>query len=120
MDVTTSFGLTGRQVETLLREARLTVNRNSIPQDVNGPWYTSGIRMGTPAMTTLGMKSKEMREIASILVELLKVATPEIVEKTGALSRAKAKVPLPMLQKAQERVRSLLLDFPLYPELCID
>ena len=120
MDVMASFGLTGRQAETILREARLTVNRNSIPQDINGPWYTSGIRMGTPAMTTLGMKEREMREIASLLVDLLKCAIPEIVEKTNAPSKAKAKVPQPMLQKTQERVNELLSHFPLYPELCID
>ena len=51
----TRFGLTGRHAETAMREAGLTLNRNAIPFDPNGPWYTSGIRVGTPAITTLGM-----------------------------------------------------------------
>src|SRR3989344_5011904 len=120
MDVVSSFGLNGRQAESLLRAARVTVNRNSIPRDANGPWFTSGIRMGTPAMTTLGMKVPEMREIASIIAELLKDAKPDIVEKTGAPSREKASVPSKATHRAQERVAELLKKFPLYPELLID
>jgi glycine hydroxymethyltransferase len=120
MDVMKSFQLTGRQAETLLREAGLTMNRNSIPQDVNGAWYTSGVRMGTPALTTLGMKEHEMGEIASIIVDLLKGAKPEIVEKTGQPSKAKASVDRRVLQNAKERVAHLLKQFPLYPELVID
>ena len=49
------YGLTGRQAETALREAGITLNRNVIPFDPNGSWYTSGARIGTPAVTTLGM-----------------------------------------------------------------
>ncbi|MBS0626161.1 MAG: glycine hydroxymethyltransferase [Verrucomicrobia bacterium] len=119
-DVATSFQLTGRQAETLLREARLTVNRNSIPRDINGAWYTSGVRMGTPAVTTLGMKPAEMKEIASIICELLKEGKPEIVEKTGQPSRAKASVEDRVLHRAQKRVAEILKRFPLYPELAID
>src|SRR6266545_2024327 len=57
------FGLSGRQAESALREAGVTVNRNVIPYDPNGAWYTSGVRVGTPAATTLGMGPAEMREI---------------------------------------------------------
>ena len=53
------IGLTGRQAETALREAFLTVNRNAVPFDPNGPWYTSGVRIGTAAATTLGMGKAE-------------------------------------------------------------
>lgn len=120
MDVASTFKLTGRQAETLLREARLTVNRNAIPRDVNGAWYTSGIRMGTPATTTLGMKPAQMKEIASIVYDLLKEAKPLPDEKTGGLSKAKAQVPPQVMHRAQERVADLLKDFPLYPELVID
>jgi glycine hydroxymethyltransferase len=120
LDVMSSFGLTGRQAETVLREAQLTANRNSIPQDVNGPWYTSGVRIGTPATTTLGMKQPEMKEIASILVELLRQATPDTVLKTGALSRARAIIAPEALGRARERVAELLKAFPLYPELFVD
>jgi glycine hydroxymethyltransferase len=120
MDMMKSFHLTGRQAESILREARLTVNRNAIPQDANGPWYTSGVRIGTPAITTLGMHKEEMREIASIIVDLLKETKPEIVENTKLPSRAKAVVPPKILQRSQERVAELLSRFPLYPEVVID
>ena len=120
MDVMTSFGLTGRMAESLLRSAHLTVNRNAIPQDANGPWYTSGIRLGTPALTTLGMNKEEMHEIASIIVHLLKDAKPDIVENTGAPSRAKAHADPKTLERAQKRVADLLSRFVLYPELAID
>ncbi len=116
-DVASRYHLTGRQAESLLRDAHLTVNRNAIPFDLNGPWYTSGIRMGTPATTTLGMGREEMEEIARIVVDLLKEAKPVIDEKTGNVSRAKATVPGETMQKARERVSSLLGEFPLYPEL---
>lgn len=120
MDVAKTFHLTGRQAETLLREARLTANRNAIPHDVNGPWYTSGVRMGTPATTTLGMKEAQMKEIASIIYELLKNGRGSIDEKTGAPSKAKAHVSQPVLDRARERVADILKEFPLYPELVID
>ena len=51
LDVTTSFGLAGRQAEAALLDAGVVTNRNSIPADPNGAWYTSGIRIGTPALT---------------------------------------------------------------------
>src|SRR5208283_2211039 len=58
-DVAASFGLTGRQAEAALLEAGVVTNRNSVPRDPNGAWYTSGIRLGTPALTTLGMGTSE-------------------------------------------------------------
>ena len=119
-NVAASFGLTGRQAETLLAEARLTVNRNAIPRDLNGPWYTSGIRLGTPALTTLGMKQEEMKEIASIIWDLLKEAKPAQDAKTGGPSRAKCVVDEKILNRARQRVADLLKEFPLYPELVID
>ena len=53
VDVST-FGLTGRQAESALLDAGIVTNRNSIPSDPNGAWYTSGVRIGTPALTTRG------------------------------------------------------------------
>ena len=120
MDVASKFGLTGRQAETALREARFTVNRNAIPFDVNGAWYTSGVRMGTPALTTLGMKEGEMQQIAEFIVELLSAATPTNVEKTGEKSRAKVHIDASVLQSVQEKCLNLLKKFPLYPEIIID
>ncbi|MBU6383178.1 MAG: glycine hydroxymethyltransferase [Verrucomicrobia bacterium] len=119
-DVRTTFGLTGRQAESALREAKLTMNRNMIPKDVNGPWYTSGVRMGTPALTTLGMKPTQMKEVASIFTDLLRETKPMPDPKTGGPSRAKTHVPPQALSKAQARVADILREFPLYPELVID
>src|SRR5919106_132180 len=70
------YGLTGRQAETALREAGITLNRNVIPFDPNGSWYTSGLRLGTPAVTTLGMGPDEMREIAAIVHTVLDATQP--------------------------------------------
>ena len=58
-DVSAS-GLTGRQAEAALLDAGLVTNRNSVPADPNGPWYTSGIRLGTPALTTRGLREAEL------------------------------------------------------------
>lgn len=119
LDVAQSFGLTGLQAEALLREAHLTVNRNGIPGDPNGPWFTSGVRMGTPASTTLGMKEAQMREIASITYDFLKEAKPLPDEKTQKPSRKSATASPEVLNKARKRVADLLQDYPLYPELVI-
>src|SRR3546814_5208379 len=55
-----SFGLTGRQAESALLDAGVVTNRNSVPADPNGAWYTSGIRFGTPALTTRDRKSTRL------------------------------------------------------------
>ncbi len=60
-------GLTGKEVERVLDEAGITVNKNMIPYDQQSPFQTSGIRIGTPALTTRGMKEAEMREIAALI-----------------------------------------------------
>ena len=78
IDVTT-FGLTGRQAESALRDCGITLNRNSLPYDVNGPWYTSGLRIGTPAATTLGMGEIEMKEIASIIKLVISNTKAEVI-----------------------------------------
>lgn len=114
MDVASTFGLNGRQAESALREAHLTVNRNCIPRDPNGAWYTSGVRMGTPATTTLGMGVEQMRDIGAIVVELLRATTPV----SG--SKAKIVVESTVLARARARVAELLAAFPLYPELVVD
>lgn len=97
LDVAKSFNLTGRNAEKLLREAHITVNRNMIPRDTNGAWNTSGIRLGTPALTTRGLKEKQMKEIGTLIYELLKGT------KTASAVSAE--------------VKHMLEKFPLYPEL---
>ncbi|MGZ3632967.1 MAG: glycine hydroxymethyltransferase [Parachlamydiaceae bacterium] len=113
-----AYGLTGRQAETALREAHLTVNRNAIPFDVNGPWYTSGVRVGTAAVTTLGMGKHEMDEIADCIVDILSHTTPQKTT-SGQISRAKSLTNPQILQKTQTRIIELLHRFPLYPELVL-
>ncbi len=60
-------GLTGKKAESLLNDIGVAVNKNTIPNETESPFITSGIRMGTPAMTTRGIKEEEMREIAEII-----------------------------------------------------
>ncbi len=66
------FGLTGKEAEKLLEEIGITVNKNAIPFDPQPPTITSGIRIGTPAVTTRGMKEVEMKEIGNIIAKCLK------------------------------------------------
>lgn len=111
------FGLTGRQAETALLQAGLTLNRNAVPFDKNGPWYTSGIRIGTPATTTLGMREPQMREIAEMIWDVLSHCKSAIVQSSGQPSKTNAIIDPAVLQKTQRRVAALLEAFPLYPEL---
>ena len=66
-----SFGLTGRQAESALLDSGVVTNRNSIPSDPNGAWYSSGIRFGTPALTTRGFGAAEFDRVAELVVEVL-------------------------------------------------
>ncbi len=116
VDVSKSFGLTGRQAESALRECGVTLNRNSLPQDPNGPWYTSGLRFGTPATTTLGMGPREMGEIAAVVKLVLSNTKPGTTAK-GTPSPAKYELPDGIAEQARSRVAALLQSFLLYPEL---
>ena len=110
------LGLTGKQAEHALRQCRITLNRNAIPFDKNGPWYTSGIRLGTPALTTLGMGTGEMKRIAALLVDVLRHARPA-KGTNGAESRAMAEIEPDVLHKAHAGVSEVLGAFPLYQEI---
>lgn len=115
-----SFGLNGRQAESALRECGVTLNRNALPFDPNGPWYTSGLRVGTPAVTTLGMGPEQMREIASIIKLVLSNTVPSVIAKgakAGQPSKAKADTDAAAAEQARNRVQALLQRFVLYPEL---
>jgi glycine hydroxymethyltransferase len=116
----TGFGITGRQAESAVRECGITLNRNSLPYDKNGPWYTSGLRIGTPASTTLGMGEPEMNEIAAILKLVLGNTTPNTIQSgksAGQLSKAKYTTAESARNEAQTRIKALLDRFPVYPEL---
>jgi glycine hydroxymethyltransferase len=67
-----SKGVRGKEAEAALDRARITVNKNAIPFDVNPPLNPSGIRLGSPAVTTRGFRETEMREVASCIAEVLK------------------------------------------------
>jgi len=94
-----SKGLTGRQAEAALGRAGITVNKNAIPFDRNPPMVASGIRIGTPAVTTRGMREAEMEHIAELLARVL--ASPDD-DRTIGMVRAE--------------VEALCRKFPLYPE----
>ncbi|MFG1921717.1 glycine hydroxymethyltransferase [Cryptosporangium sp. NPDC048952] len=111
VDVAASYGLTGRQAESALRSVGLTLNRNSLPFDANGPWYTSGLRLGTPAVTTLGMGADQITEIADVIATVLAAV------KTDGSSKAKFELDGAVAAEARTRTSDLLRDFPLYPEI---
>lgn len=72
VDVKSSCGLTGKEAEELLDKIHITVNKNTIPKETESPMVTSGIRIGTPAMTTRGFKENEFKKVGIILVQALK------------------------------------------------
>ncbi len=92
-----SLGVTGKAAEAALDEVHITVNKNSIPFDTASMFVTSGIRIGTPAVTTRGFKEEEMKEVASIIASVLKNIDDENVKKEAA-----------------DRVKALTDKFPLY------
>jgi glycine hydroxymethyltransferase len=109
-DVAASFGLTGRQAESALLDAGVVTNRNSVPRDTNGGWYTSGIRLGTPALTTLGFGPNELDEIADIVATVLGATAP-----AGPAARAKYTLDPKVAADGRDRCADLLARHPLYP-----
>ncbi len=93
-------GLTGKEVEEALGRANITVNKNAVPFDPQPPVKTSGIRIGTPALTTRGMGEDEMRKIARMISAVVKNISDDKV-----------------IERVREEVKELCEQFPLYPEL---
>ncbi len=91
-------GITGKEAEKALEAANITVNKNTIPFDTNKPFVTSGIRIGTPALTSRGMTESEMREIGRLIAEVLHDPQSEDVRS-----------------KVRQSVAELSSRFPLYP-----
>jgi glycine hydroxymethyltransferase len=112
MDVGASFGLTGRQAESALLESGVVTNRNSVPRDPNGAWYTSGIRLGTPALTTLGFGPGELDEVADVIATALRATTP-----ATATAQAKYQLDPATAEACRRRCAELLAAHPLYPEI---
>jgi glycine hydroxymethyltransferase len=90
-------GITGKDAEKALEAALITVNKNTIPFDQNRPFVASGLRIGTPAVTTRGMKEAEMREIGRLIAEVIHDSESEDVRN-----------------KVKRDVADLTARFPLY------
>ncbi len=120
LDVAQAFGLTGRQAESALRSCGITLNRNALPFDLNGPWYTSGLRVGTAALTTLGMGNSEMTQVANLFKDVLSQTKASAVTtgaRTGEISKAQFTVPSSVIEDAHDKIVDVLSRFPLYPEI---
>ena len=101
------LGITGRQAEQILEDCGIVVNRNSLPNDPNGAWYTSGIRLGTPALTTVGMKEEDMVAIGHLISRVLHNIKPvELSNKR--MSKAKASIAQEIKEDALELTGKLL------------
>ncbi len=93
VDVHTSLGMTGKEAEQVLDRIGITCNKNTIPFETQSPFITSGIRLGTPALTTRGLGEDDFREIASIMADVLRAPADATVaaaakERVAALCRA--------------------------------
>ncbi len=90
-------GVRGKEAETALDEAYITVNKNAIPFDVNPPLNPSGVRLGSPAVTTRGFREAEMRQVAALIAEALNDVRSQRNSSGGAAARDGAGGPLPAL-----------------------
>lgn len=90
----TDKNITGKELEKLLDEVHITVNKNAIPFDVQKPFVTSGIRVGTPAMTTRGMKEPQAREIAYLIAQIIEKREEAFEEVKGRVERLCKEFPL--------------------------
>ena len=115
LDVT-SFGVTGRQAETALLDAGIVTNRNSVPADPHGAWYTSGIRFGTPALTTRGFGHAEFDRVAELMVDVLSGTTPRTTA-AGVPSKATYDLADGVVERTRAASAELLEKHPLYPGL---
>jgi glycine hydroxymethyltransferase len=95
----TNKGMSGKKAEKALEHAGITVNKNTVPFDQKSPFVTSGIRVGTPALTTRGMKEAEMEKIADMMCRVLENRTDETIA-----------------QQVKKETKALCDAFPLYPE----
>lgn len=111
-----SYGLTGRQAESALLDSNIVTNRNAVPQDRNGAWYTSGIRFGTPALTTRGLGTAEMDQIAELIHTVLSGTTPG-TGNDGKPSKAAYVMGDGVADRVAGQTTDLLSGFPLYPTI---
>lgn len=96
----TNLKITGKEAQSALEEAEITVNKNTIPYDTQSPFVTSGIRLGTPALTTRGMGKGEMEEIGRMIARICRSPADAALK-----------------EKVKGEVLAMTARFPLYPEL---
>jgi glycine hydroxymethyltransferase len=94
-------GLTGKDVENVLGEANITVNKNAVPNDPQSPFVTSGIRIGTPAMTTRGFIEKDSRALANWMCDIVD-------------SMQGSKADNAVITRVREQVRDICARLPVY------
>jgi glycine hydroxymethyltransferase len=111
-----SYGITGRQAESALLDAGIVTNRNSVPRDPNGAWYTSGVRIGTPALTSRGFGPDDFDRVAELMVDVLTSVSPASTS-AGAPSKAKYVLADGVAAKTHAAAAELLDAHPLYPGL---
>jgi glycine hydroxymethyltransferase len=117
-----STGVTGRIAESALLEAAITCNRNPIPDDPEGAWYTSGLRLGTAALTTRGMGAQEMVTVGELISRVLSAVVPATVASgpnAGKPSRARYVLDTAVVASMRDQVTALLSRFPLYPDFLL-
>ncbi len=90
----TNYDITGKELEALLDEAHITVNKNAIPFDTRSPFITSGIRVGTPAVTTRGMKEEEMVIIGNCIADIIEKKEAAIAQVSEIVGKLCEKFPL--------------------------
>jgi len=96
-------GLTGKAADLALEHAGITCNKNSVPNDPENPFVTSGIRLGTPAGTTRGFGPAEWREIGSLILEVLDGLVANGADGNGAVQK-----------QVKQKVKALCERFPIY------
>ena len=90
----TTYDLTGKAVEKLLDEAHITANKNTIPNDPKSPFVTSGIRLGTPAATSRGLKTEDMDQVAEAVSIVIKEGGAGIDKARAIIKTLTDKYPL--------------------------
>jgi glycine hydroxymethyltransferase len=111
-----SFGLTGRQAESALLDAGIVTNRNSVPADPNGAWYTTGVRVGTPALTSRGFGATEFDRVAELITDVLRGTRP-VATAAGTPGKAKYVTDEGLADRTRAAAAELLRQHPLYPGL---
>ena len=90
----TNYGLTGKAIEKLLDQAHITANKNTIPNDPQSPFVTSGIRLGSPAVSSRGMNTEDMDQIAEAIALVIKGGEEKVPEAAAIVKKLTEKYPL--------------------------